>query len=1268
MSDDVAKYGISIDSSAAEQGRDKTVRAFRDIGNAAGATADAELRRQAVFAQDQSVQYMRGLAQASTTAGRQMGLLELQAYKLDAALAGRGADSVAHVGGHDIGLIRRELVSLTSQMTGTIPLVDRLGGSLLSMGAGSEVALGVVAGIAAISAAYHFLTSEAREAAEAQDKAVKSLLEWEKVKQQGAAGSFGLEVTRARENLAKAQKELAAHQTMMRGNASPLVDAADAGLGGFGLTAKQEDKRVKDLVQAVKDGGEKVLEVVQQANAKYLTERLHFNQKDVKARSEAIALVKHDREEYEKALALPYNEKNSSDVARYAEEIQQLQDALYPKEPSDAKAQRLALQEARYDHLIRLRNLQIEISNEIDKTLKKQAVFTQQMKDALPGVKAEVDRIRNRYNNAGGDFDAIAAKRYSDEMRDVWISGFEQIATHGTKSFQNFFEEVLSMSRRAMAVMEKEGKNNGFLYGALGVGSSAITGGLAGYQIGRQTGSYAAGALGGAASGAMAGFQIAGPVGAAAGALAGLAGGIFGAGRAAAEAAKQMHELQTAVTLSMASLRAEVDHNTLGGGIAQINADREARRKAIEDAYSGGSASSEQVAKRVAALNEMNKLEDKRIKQLIEETAAAVALVEQQKKRDEEDLSVRMLAAQGYTDASSDAAFRNQQQRDYQDAVTAKRSPEYLALLTATQMQEAIQRATERDIANQTAVIQNANKAQQEALDAQLKTANDALKIGQDQLRTAEENARALQQVVDSLGKFSDSLKLSELSPLSPIDQLAEAKRQLDADYAKAQGGDLQAGSDFANYAKAFLTASREVNASGTAYASDFATVQQMTDALQGKFGPQLTADQQIVAQLTAANAALQAQIDAIQAAKDAAQASADAQTAALIAKSDAQTASILAGLEKNRNAALLPADSLLTALAVIANNVTGAAQATITAEQAALFESRNAAEAAANAQIEAIRQGRDAATIHSLALINEMQAARLAANTNAISVEAEIIKNGVLGKSAVDTLVANRQAADAAALASIAAIKNGSDAATRDNLQQIAALEQSRLESNAAAYRQEDALAVQRAVLERQIAERQAAETYQQQQDDVQYQQMLAQKAALDDQITAIDAVRKAADDKAKEQIAVLAAIRDKNWTPTIVFTPPPTDTYTGNPSGGTGTGTGIGPDGKPIPMFASGGDFAGGMRVVGERGPELEFTGPSRIVSASQSSSLLADALGQSAEMAAELRDLNDSSAATVAVLQAGLLALVHRVEELTARVEENTKATKRGFEGMS
>ena len=45
-----------------------------------------------------------------------------------------------------------------------------------------------------------------------------------------------------------------------------------------------------------------------------------------------------------------------------------------------------------------------------------------------------------------------------------------------------------------------------------------------------------------------------------------------------------------------------------------------------------------------------------------------------------------------------------------------------------------------------------------------------------------------------------------------------------------------------------------------------------------------------------------------------------------------------------------------------------------------------------------------------------------------------------------------------------------------------------------------------------------------------------------------------------------------------------------------------------KPA-AFAGGGDFGGGLRLVGERGPELELTGASRILNNSQLAGLFAN-----------------------------------------------------------
>ena len=61
-------------------------------------------------------------------------------------------------------------------------------------------------------------------------------------------------------------------------------------------------------------------------------------------------------------------------------------------------------------------------------------------------------------------------------------------------------------------------------------------------------------------------------------------------------------------------------------------------------------------------------------------------------------------------------------------------------------------------------------------------------------------------------------------------------------------------------------------------------------------------------------------------------------------------------------------------------------------------------------------------------------------------------------------------------------------------------------------------------------------------------------------------------------------------------------------------------------IPGFAGGGDFAGGLRVVGESGPELEATGPSRIFNAAQTRSLLQSGGAGGGELVREMQALRD------------------------------------------
>jgi hypothetical protein len=80
----------------------------------------------------------------------------------------------------------------------------------------------------------------------------------------------------------------------------------------------------------------------------------------------------------------------------------------------------------------------------------------------------------------------------------------------------------------------------------------------------------------------------------------------------------------------------------------------------------------------------------------------------------------------------------------------------------------------------------------------------------------------------------------------------------------------------------------------------------------------------------------------------------------------------------------------------------------------------------------------------------------------------------------------------------------------------------------------------------------------------------------------------------------------------------------------------------GVSVPAFASGGSHSGGVRVVGENGPELEFTGSSRIMSNGDSRSLL-----DFDSMVSELRALRDE-------LRAGQITIAKNTNKTAKQLE--------------
>jgi len=85
----------------------------------------------------------------------------------------------------------------------------------------------------------------------------------------------------------------------------------------------------------------------------------------------------------------------------------------------------------------------------------------------------------------------------------------------------------------------------------------------------------------------------------------------------------------------------------------------------------------------------------------------------------------------------------------------------------------------------------------------------------------------------------------------------------------------------------------------------------------------------------------------------------------------------------------------------------------------------------------------------------------------------------------------------------------------------------------------------------------------------------------------------------------------------------------------------------GLGIPGFASGGLFGGGLRIVGEKGPELEVTGPSRIYNASQTAAMLGG--GDSAAAITSLQRTVEGQSAALRSIAKHTMQTAKRVEFL-------------------
>jgi gas vesicle protein len=475
--------------------------------------------------------------------------------------------------------------------------------------------------------------------------------------------------------------------------------------------------------------------------------------------------------------------------------------------------------------------------------------------------RAFEDAFRNIIRNGKNIFE-----QFADTIIDIFIGMAASIAAILTAKALGI-DRLIKMIREAADA--QKGIGIGDVRKALGTAGQyaggALAGGAIGYGVGYGTGSAVGGAVSGGLSGAAAGFALGGPPGAIIGAVVGIAAGIFGASQKIKEARKafdeglrgftdKWSESQSSFTQQARAL--EKDFRDLEAAAykartavnAQTRALYEAAQQRIRSDFVRSldeqlnAVAGNDYANQVAAVTRAYEENLRTVQQLKLGTEAAdkatrlyTAALDALAKAQAEALAAleagvvdRLMGRAGLTRLVEDRGLARQQREEIEQARRLGGDPKYmhdlnLAHRFEVQMLEVTRRSEDT-----------------------IRTLQEQLHVQEEAIRVAEQQVDATRQVVASLRGFRDSLLVGPLSALSPVDQLAEARRQLEQAYGAARGGDVTAAGRVPDLGRQFLELSRDYYGGATpGYAQAFETVRTFADTLEGQYGAQLTAQEQ---------------------------------------------------------------------------------------------------------------------------------------------------------------------------------------------------------------------------------------------------------------------------------------------------------------------------------------------------------------------------------------------------------------------------------------
>jgi hypothetical protein len=525
--------------------------------------------------------------------------------------------------------------------------------------------------------------------------------------------------------------------------------------------------------------------------------------------------------------------------------------------------------------------------------------------EGLAAIKADQDQRAN---------DAAEAERIYKEtaqaIAGAFLSVWDEINEDGIGAFDDLAGEIVKI----MAIAGKEISDD------MGLALA----GIGGLGIGASSGSALTGIFGGAATG----FGASGgnPIGALVGAAAGFVGSLLGSADDAREAARQMRiareEFTAELELLIFSLsdafdpaleRLRVQLNQLIAEaialqgpelrirLADSFAELFSENAGIFEGFDPGASIEDMIVglkdliatlKAAGAdVSELQRiLEYAFIVQAREEQEAVEDLTEARRREAEalmrsiEDLEARGLALVGRSNSAELAALRARQRREEADVEEALRP-----LLAFIHQLEEMQLRTEIAARMEAEVVEEAAERQIAGIQDLIELQSAQLRIAEDALSEQETTVERLRDVLDTLNEFNAGLLLSDLSPLSPTARLTEARNQFRDLLALAQGGDLAAAGQLPALARALLEASRDVNASGVGFVSDFRFVQEALRALADQTAGQLTIEERTLNEMVAQTEAIRTEIERLEELKLQVAADAEAQIAAIHEAADAQ-------------------------------------------------------------------------------------------------------------------------------------------------------------------------------------------------------------------------------------------------------------------------------------------------------------------------------------------------------------------------------------------